>query len=308
MTNGMTMPSSKNRHVFVDADGLLYIAAAVGEKVEYECVFETPQGALYQINFQKVADINEHLADTGDELLAREKLVTPQPLSWCLQVAKIKMEEMKQRYGSDLRVFLKGDGTNYRDQVATLHTYKGNRTNDKPIYLDEVRQYLIENWNAIPVSGKEADDEIALQASWSSKPYVICSPDKDLDQIPGLHWDYKKQVEYEVSDDEARAFFWTQVLCGDNADNIKGCWQVGMGAAAKIINECLEEDCTDEEIWQTICEQYELSTEKQGCPYVGMPPELVALENARLVWMQTEERRLWTPPGQPAEYLEDSWD
>ena len=55
-------------------------------------------------------------------------------------------------------------------------------------------------------------------------------------------------------------------------------------------------------------EVYEQTMGTPGCPYAGMPADTVALENARLVWMQTEPRRLWTPPGEPKVYMEGGLD
>lgn len=295
--------------VLVDADGLLYIAGAIGEKREYECVFETEDGSIYDAVFPYVADIKQHVEETGHTLLEREQIVIPGPKTHSLQVAKLRMQEIRERYGDNMEVYLKGDGTNFRDDIATLHTYKGNRSTIKPYWLPEIREYMILTWGAIPVNGKEADDQIATRAFEASKECIICSPDKDLDQIPGLHWNYSKQVEYDISPEEARVFFWTQVLAGDTADNIKGCWKIGSAGAEAMINTLIYEDGLDDEsIWAIVVAEYDISMGLPGCPYAGMPAELVALENARLVWMQNESGRLWTPPGAKPEYLEATLD
>ncbi len=251
------------------------------------------------------AEVDAILEKTGDTLVDRELCIWPAPLNHALQICKVKLERIKALYGpTTLEVYIKGDGTNWRDQVATLHGYKANRTSQKPHWYQEIRQYLIEQWGAVEIDGKEADDQIALRAFEASKSYVVCSPDKDLDQIPGHHWNYKNNVSYDITEEEARWFFWHQALAGDTADNIKGCWKIGHGKAQEIMGELQDNNADDREVWETIVQCYEDSMGVTGCPYAGMPPEVVALENARLVWMQTEDGRLWTPPGEPYEYID----
>jgi hypothetical protein len=301
----MTSPS---RLVLVDADGLLYMAGAAGESRLYHVVYEDSEGNVIPnvYEFKSAQEVKDFAEEMDWTVQDREQVIIPGELSHCLQVAKNKLKEMQRRFGDHMEIYVKGDGTNFRDDVATLHKYKGNRTAIKPYYLEDIRQYLMANWNAIPVNGKEADDQIATRAFEASKPCVICSPDKDLDQIPGDHWNYRTNVEYEVSQYEADFFFWEQCLSGDSADHIKGCWKIGVGKAKDIVEDCIDD--SPEDIWDNIVQFYEKSMELPGCPYVGMPAELVALENARLVWMQTESGRLWTPPGAPKEYLEVSLD
>jgi len=300
--------NKKGPTVLVDADGLLYAAAAVGEENVWDCIFEDSEGNHTFASLRYVVDIKKHAEDLNLTLVEKTARKIPGDVTHCLHAAKMTMKQIQERYGKRLEVYVKGDGTNYRDQISTLVEYKANRTQEKPLYLEEVRQYMMTVWNAIPVNGKEADDMIATRAYESSQPYVICSPDKDLDQIPGLHWNYRKNVEYTISQFEADFFFWQQCLSGDSADHIKGCWKIGPGIAEKLLQEWLQDDPSEIDIWDNIVEVYADSMGLPGCPYVGMPPELVALENARLVWMQTENLRLWTPPGEDPEYLEGGLD
>ena len=80
----------------------------------------------------------------------------------------------------------------------------------------------------------EADDVVAgvamhiLVTSGDPEGYIICSRRKDLQQVPGLHYDYRKQIEnndpgiFKVSTTEAHWNFWTQMLTGDDSDNVAG--------------------------------------------------------------------------------------
>lgn len=296
--------------ILVDADGLPYIAGGTGNERWYTAVFEDADGELSTIRVGSAAEVKEYGKENDLTLIDRELEIIPQPLPFALQICKQKLEEMQSRWPKgNLKVYIKGDGTNWRDDVATIHGYKANRLNvEKPPWNAEVYDYLRQTWDAVEISGKEVDDHLATLAFEASQPYVICSPDKDLDQIVGEHWNYSKNVGYDIAPDEASAFFWQQALAGDAADNIKGCWKLGVTGAEQLVNGWVDDRYTDEEIWERIVRMYELSQEMKGCPYVDMDPAAAALENARLVWMQTEAGRLWTPPGQPYEYLEATLD
>lgn len=293
----------------VDADGLLYLAGAIGEKREYHAVYEDGDGEIVDVHKDSAAEVKEFSEEHPDlTLLERELIQIPGPLAFCLQVAKNKMLEMQSKYG-ELEVYVASkDATNFRFDISTIVKYKGNRASMKPYWIEEIRKYLIDNWNAIEITGKEVDDAIATRAFEASKPVITCSPDKDLNQIIGTHWNYSKSVEFEIDPDEAREFFWTQVLMGDTADNIKGCWKCGEGAATEYVAQWIADQLNDAEIWGLVVNIYADSMGLNKCPYAGMPAEAVAIENARLVWMQTESLKLWTPPGAPAEYMKGDLD
>lgn len=296
-------------NILVDADGLPYIAGGSGCTRYYNIVYEDEKGNLGSGTLESAVAVKEFVEEKEVTLLDRELVVEPGPLEFALQICKNKLLDIKRRYPKgNLQVYVKGDGTNWRDDVATIAGYKANRTQEKPPWNAEVYQYLKDSWDAIEISGKEVDDHVATLAYETSKPYVICSPDKDLDQIPGTHWNYSKNVEYEISWEEARAFFWQQCLSGDAADNIKGCWKMGEKLSSAMVLGWIAEGYEEEEIWDRVVAMYEASLAMAGCSYTHLTAYEAALENARLVWMQAESGRLWTPPGQPYEYLEVTLD
>ena len=65
----------------------------------------------------------------------------------------------------EYRVYLTGKG-NFRKDIAVTAPYKGNRKDkEKPVHLEAIRQYLIDDWSAIVTEGEEADDLIAIDAT-----------------------------------------------------------------------------------------------------------------------------------------------
>jgi len=141
--------------------------------------------------------------------------------------------------GSSMRVFLTGDG-NFREQIATLLPYKGNRDpTHKPKYYKEIKQYLIEVWGAEIVHGQEADDALGIaQYERNDESTVIVSVDKDLDMIPGHHYNFVRKEYYYISQQYADTRLFWQMLVGDTTDNIPGINGIGDKRADKIVAQC----------------------------------------------------------------------
>lgn len=284
----------------VDADSLVYLAGFIGEKTHYEAVVESDTGELGVAQFSSAKEMQT----SGGKILDYHTWKELKPLSFSLSVVKDKLQFIADKYSCVPEIYIKGDNQyNFRDKYATLAVYKANRVNTaKPEYYDDIRSYLRDRWGAIQVQSQEVDDEIGCRLTeLAGQKVVICSPDKDLDQFPGLHWNYRSNVEYEMTPEDAQNWFWQQVLSGDPSDNIKGCYKVGEAGAQKIIEE-LDPLLTPHEVWAEVVRQYVMSTEKQGCPYEDLDPYEVALENARLVYMRRERYEIWNPPGTPKEY------
>ena len=63
-----------------------------------------------------------------------------EPISFALQNCKRSIEAIVDKFdrGLEIQLYLTGSG-NFREQVATIQPYKGNRTQPKPPYLPDVR-------------------------------------------------------------------------------------------------------------------------------------------------------------------------
>jgi 5'-3' exonuclease len=122
--------------------------------------------------------------------------------------------------------------------------YKANRKDlERPYHYDNITQFLIYAHEATVVNGYEADDALGIaQSTALAESTIICSIDKDLDQIPGWHYDLVKKNIYYMQEHEARRVFWTQMLVGDRVDNITGIRGIGPVKAEKALAECYDED------------------------------------------------------------------
>lgn len=137
------------------------------------------------------------------------------------------------------KVYLSGT-TNFRDDVAVTAPYKGNRDPDaKPALLPVARQHLIDVYGAEVYEGIEADDAIATgawQEALKGGDPIICSIDKDFDQIAVPRYDFiqKEYTSYVAL--QATRNLYKQVLTGDSVDNIMGCEGCGPVTASLLID------------------------------------------------------------------------
>ena len=141
-------------------------------------------------------------------------------------------------WADEVKVAVKGDN-NFRYKLAD--DYKANRSGvpeEVAKWLPVIRNYALEQ-GAVPTEYGEADD---LVSQWAYEEgyqdCVVAHMDKDLDMIPGEHYNYHhaKMKHYTLTHDEADHNFHMQLLMGDNADNIKCLYGIGPAKAAKILN------------------------------------------------------------------------
>ena len=187
--------------------------------------------------------------------------------------------------GHDEAEFYLTGKTNFRKKIATTAAYKANRPKEKPKYYKLIRDFIIDKYEGIVSKDQEADDCIAIRATELDNA-VICSIDKDFDQVPGWHYNWVKHKNpqakredyyYEISPQEGLLYFYRQILTGDRIDNIIGLDGIGPVKSKKIL-----EGLTEMEMYQKCVELYK-SEER-------------VIENARLLWLRREEGQLWKPP------------
>ncbi len=160
--------------------------------------------------------------------------------------------------------------------------YKANRRElEKPVHFNAVANYFNLVYKVTGVAGMEPDDALAIRAN-QLRDFCIVTIDKDLDTVPGWHYDPVKRTKYMVTPDAAEHYFYNQILTGDRADNITGLYQVGPAKADKILAGC--NDPID--MWQKVIRAYK----EQG------RPESDAVLNGQLLYMLRKEGEVWQPP------------
>ncbi len=131
-------------------------------------------------------------------------------------------------------------GRNFRYDIYP--EYKMNRkNNEKPPFFNEVRDYLVKEYNGIHGYNLEADDLLNIYKNKyiaDRTSYIVISTDKDINNLPGLNYDIKNNVANLVDEEFATQYFWGSVITGDTADNIKGLPGKGPAWMKKLWDEC----------------------------------------------------------------------
>ena len=169
---------------------------------------------------------------------------------------------------------------NYRHDIAKTKPYKGNRKDaPRPVHLHSLREYLITAWDFRVANGQEADDAIGIHATLTRDNSIIVSIDKDLDMIPGHHYNPVKKDHYYVNDKVALKNFYRQILTGDKVDNIEGLRGIGPKKADKILGDF----DTDLAMYEAVLKAYDGDAER-------------VLENGQLLWIRRRKDEIWQPP------------
>ena len=139
-------------------------------------------------------------------------------------------------------VFCNGSKNNFRKDISA--TYKLNRTQKRPEILPLLHDMVKLEYNSIYGDGVETDDVVAtLWAEEVEKngidSVIIMSLDKDYKQFPCWFYDYnyKKRELVKISEEEANKNFYSQMIVGDSADNIKVCKGYGKVYAEKLFKD-----------------------------------------------------------------------
>jgi hypothetical protein len=119
-----------------------------------------------------------------------------------------------------------------------------------------MREFLVEEHGASISYTIEADDALGIALTDNNRNNVDCvlvSIDKDLLQVPGLHYNFVKKEFTRVSPYDGLRFFYKQCLIGDKADNIKGVEGIGEVKAERLLKAAEETaidlySCFDEPI------------------------------------------------------------
>jgi hypothetical protein len=169
---------------------------------------------------------------------------------------------------------------NYRHDIAKTQPYKGNRKDaPRPVHLHSLREYLITAWDFRVADGQEADDAIGIHATLTRDNSIIVSIDKDLDMIPGHHYNPVKKDHYYVNDKVALKNFYRQILTGDKVDNVQGLRGIGPKKADKILGDF----DTDLAMYEAVLKAYDGDAER-------------VLENGQLLWIRRRKDEIWQPP------------
>lgn len=190
----MKQQNRYNNTALIDADYILWIAC----------------------NPNKVED------EEGKPLKVDGKFVyTPKTVEQAINTCDAYLADILNITHADSYILCLTTGANFRYGIDP--SYKANRTGiEKPLWFDEVKQHMVERWDALEIPGLEADDIVGIVYNNLENTFIIAA-DKDLlDCIPGRHFDTRKgRVAFITTTEEHAAFnFAKSLLAGDTIDGI----------------------------------------------------------------------------------------
>lgn len=174
------------------------------------------------------------------------------------------------------------DSSNFRKVLDPA--YKGHRNRKKPCGYKRVINALKEDYPVVIMPTLEADDAIGIYAT-KEPGHIICSPDKDMRQIPGDLYDLSDGV-ITITKQEGDRWHLIQTMAGDQTDGYSGVPGIGIKRAAALLDE-------HGDTWKTVVDAF---ADKDL-------DESVALLNARLAKIlqvedydfDSQKPKLWSP-------------
>jgi hypothetical protein len=283
-------------HVHLDGDLLVYRCGFAAEKQQWDAI--DVEGGLHASFTTKreaakyVEDYNEapDTIQSGDFLEVCKGDRVAEPVENALHNVRKMVEQIMEDLmvtKDEMTLYLSGP-TNFRTTVATIKEYKGNRDPDhKPKHSKAIKEYMERHYPVVYSEDEEADDLIGYShyAMWCNDPRssIIATVDKDLDMIPGLHYNFIKEDSYYVDEDAANRWFYLQLLMGDSTDNIPGVPGYGPKKAAKELEGLFTETEWFIRALFLYAEHYDDGLE-------------ALIENARLLWIRRHPNEWWLPP------------
>lgn len=216
-----------------DVDSLLYKAAATGTVVEYTLYNQFGEVAHVDSTAKgckdHMKDIEEFMGeDTSNWTIERTE--DYRDVSYCYKVIDNMKDNLQKAVKAKRHIFFIGDGPNFRDKVATIQPYKGNRDAlVKPFHFDDVKEYFKRQPDVVTITdGYEVDDIVSQNLhtdfvkNGTNPKRVLSHVDKDLRNTAGAHYNYNTGEWEWITQEQADYNFALQMLTGDKVDNIKG--------------------------------------------------------------------------------------
>jgi 5'-3' exonuclease len=137
------------------------------------------------------------------------------------------------------------DSVNFRKSIDPA--YKGHRNRKKPCGYKRVINKLKEEYHVVIMPTLEADDALGIYAT-KEPGHIICSPDKDMRQIPGQLFDLTQEV-VEITPEMGDRWHLIQAMAGDQTDGYAGIPGIGIKRAEALLE-------ANGATWQTVVDAF----------------------------------------------------
>ena len=283
----------------IDGDVIVYRAGFAAEHTFHSMLYAGEERE-FESRKAMLAHAESLGLSPGQYVVGQRREVEPLPnaLYNVRSIINATAEALQADPKEDVIVYLSGP-TNFRHGVATIKPYKGNRDEaHKPVHAADIKAMMRREYVVHTSEDEEADDQMAYEhyEDWLHDPYssVIATIDKDLDMIPGLHYNFTKQESYNVTPEEGIWWFYRQCLTGDTTDNIPGIDGIGPVRAARLLPDVGADEGS---LYRAVLEKY--------AEAYGDTAEQRLLEVGRLLWIRKSPGQWWSPPTLTVNFEDD---
>lgn len=176
--------------VVVDADTLIYQAAAVNEERTISVTHE-PTGIVKSFNTR--TEFKKTMKEKQKEITADYLIYdvqTPKDLSCTIHSIDLSINKLEAKFPFADFIYCAGDENNFRLDLPLPRRYKSGRdTTLRPKLLKAAHLYFDKKYKPQKASGYEVDDLSAILAYdylHKGKNVLLAVPDKDANQFVGL--------------------------------------------------------------------------------------------------------------------------
>ena len=197
------MEETKNKHLVIDGDMILYKAATSAER---------------EIKWE-------------DDVWTLETNITEAQVTVDRELDKIQ----KDLDSSEILVV-------FSDRITFRHkmwpAYKANRADKrKPLGIGYLKDWMMKEYPSELYPNLEADDAIGIFVTEDTENRVAVSGDKDFGTLPVTWYNHIKKTLHTITPAEADYFHLVQSLMGDMTDGFSGCKGFGKITADKWLKK-----------------------------------------------------------------------
>jgi len=145
-----------------------------------------------------------------------------------------------------LYIWVKGKG-NFRKEISP--EYKSNRPAPNPV-INKLYDYAKLAHQTINADGHEAEDGIFTMSTKIDNNGIILGVDSDLLQIPGIHYNYQKDIWRKISPQEAVHYKYKKLCLSDVGDGVKTTPGIGKVYFEKNFRIGMSLEQYEEALWQ----------------------------------------------------------
>lgn len=227
-----------SRYLLVDGDVVRYRCGFAAQKTRYLVHFLQEDGeSTVTHTYENAKAANEAMKDAIFGA-TRESYNETEPVENALHSVKLMMQKMQEKYRDAIMEVYFSCPTPDNWRTAFYPQYKANRPDRRPEHDAAIREYMEARYDVRRDDALEADDAISIRARAlyaAGDTPIVATIDKDMDQIPGLHYNFVTDEEYDIDPTYADFVWQIQTISGDSTDNIPGIPGMGTARARKAL-------------------------------------------------------------------------